>query len=56
MPLVSVLLEPRGSNDRTEQKVALYRRQFGKPSGAFFTFNTKWNAPMAMANTSATAA
>lgn len=43
------------SNDRTEQKVELYRRQFKKPSGAFFTYNTKWQSPLAMANTSATA-
>jgi GNAT superfamily N-acetyltransferase len=43
------------SNDRTEQKVRLYEREFGKPSGAFFVHNTKWNAPLASANTSATA-
>jgi len=27
------------SNDRTEAKVRLYERQFGKPSGAFFLYN-----------------
>lgn len=30
------------SNTRTEQKIKLYERQFSKPSGAFFTYNTKW--------------
>ncbi len=30
------------SNDRTAQKVELYRRQFQKPAGAFFCYNTKW--------------
>jgi hypothetical protein len=27
------------SNHRTEAKVRLYERQFGKPSGAFFLYN-----------------
>lgn len=31
------------SDKRTEQKVRLYQRQFGKPRGAFFVWNTKWN-------------
>lgn len=42
------------SNDRTEQKVRLYQRQFGKPHGAFFVHHTKWNG--ALANGTATAA
>ena len=42
------------SNDRTAQKVELYRRQFQKPVGAFFCYNTKWGATQA--NSSATAA
>lgn len=29
------------SNHRTEAKVRLYERQFGKPSGAFFLYNSK---------------
>jgi hypothetical protein len=29
------------SNDRTEAKVRLYERQFGKPSGAFFLYNAR---------------
>jgi hypothetical protein len=29
------------SNHRTEAKVRLYERQFGKPSGAFFLYNAK---------------
>jgi hypothetical protein len=27
------------SNHRTEAKIRLYERQFGKPSGAFFLYN-----------------
>ncbi len=33
------------SNTRTEQKVRLYERQFQKPAGAFFVFNSKWDRP-----------
>lgn len=29
------------SNSRTEAKVKLYERQFGKPSGAYFLYNAK---------------
>ena len=29
------------SNDRTEAKVRLYERQFGKASGAFFLYNAR---------------
>lgn len=29
------------SNDRTEAKVRLYERQFGKPTGAFFLYNAR---------------
>jgi hypothetical protein len=29
------------SNHRTEAKVKLYERQFGKPSGAFFLYNAQ---------------
>lgn len=29
------------SNDRTEAKVRLYERQFGKPSGAYFLYNAR---------------
>lgn len=29
------------SNHRTEAKVRLYERQFGKPSGAFFLYNAR---------------
>ena len=29
------------SNNRTEAKVRLYERQFGKPSGAFFLYNAR---------------
>jgi hypothetical protein len=37
LPLIIGVL----SNSRTEAKVRLYERQFGKPSGAFFLFNAK---------------
>ena len=37
LPLVIGVL----SNHRTEAKVRLYERQFGKPSGAFFLYNAK---------------
>ena len=33
------------SNERTEAKVRLYRRQLGNPVGAFFVFNTNWDRP-----------
>lgn len=39
LPLVIGVL----SNNRTEQKVRLYQRQFNKPSGAFFVYNTGWD-------------
>jgi hypothetical protein len=29
------------SNNRTEAKVRLYKRQFGEPSGAFFLYNAR---------------
>lgn len=29
------------SNERTEAKVALYRRQLGEPTGAYFLYNAK---------------
>jgi hypothetical protein len=29
------------SNHRTEAKIRLYERQFGKPSGAFFLYNAR---------------
>lgn len=29
------------SNHRTEAKVRLYERQFGRPSGAFFLYNAR---------------
>jgi GNAT superfamily N-acetyltransferase len=29
------------SNDRTEAKVRLYERQFGRPTGAFFLYNAR---------------
>jgi len=32
------------SNHRTEAKVRLYERQFGKPSGAFFLYNARTGA------------
>lgn len=32
------------SNNRTEAKVRLYERQFGKPSGAFFLYNAHTGA------------
>jgi hypothetical protein len=32
------------SNQRTEAKVRLYERQFGKPSGAFFLYNAHTGA------------
>ena len=37
MPLIIGVL----SNHRTEAKVRLYERQFGRPSGAFFLYNAK---------------
>jgi len=37
LPLVIGVL----SNHRTEAKVRLYERQFGKPSGAFFLYNAR---------------
>ena len=40
LPLVIGVL----SNHRTEAKVRLYERQFGKPSGAFFLYNAKTGA------------
>jgi N-acetylglutamate synthase-like GNAT family acetyltransferase len=33
------------SNSRTEAKVRLYERQFGKPSGAFFLYGAKTGLP-----------
>lgn len=30
------------SNERTEPKIRLYRRQLGAPVGAFFVFNSAW--------------
>ncbi len=50
LPLVIGVL----SNDRTEQKVKLYQRQFQKPAGSFFVYNSKWNT--AAATGTATAA
>lgn len=32
------------SNTRTEEKIRLYQRQLGKPNGAFFVFNSKWDS------------
>jgi hypothetical protein len=40
MPLMIGVL----SNHRTEAKVRLYERQFGKPSGAFFLYNARTGA------------
>jgi len=37
MPLIIGVL----SNNRTEAKVRMYEREFGKPSGAFFLYGTK---------------
>jgi hypothetical protein len=37
------------SNHRTEAKVRLYERQFGKPSGAFFLYNAQTGAHRAAA-------
>jgi GNAT superfamily N-acetyltransferase len=37
------------SNHRTEAKVRLYERQFGKPSGAFFLYNARTGAFQAAA-------
>lgn len=37
MPLIIGVL----SNQRTEAKVRMYERQFGKPSGAFFLYNAR---------------
>ena len=37
LPLIIGVL----SNHRTEAKVRLYERQFGKPSGAFFLYNAR---------------
>jgi GNAT superfamily N-acetyltransferase len=34
------------SNHRTEAKVRLYERQFGKPSGAFFLYGARTGAWM----------
>lgn len=39
LPLIIGVL----SNTRTEEKVRLYQRQFSKPNGCFFVFNTRWN-------------
>lgn len=33
------------SNDRTEQKVRLYQRQFDKANGAFFVYGSPWQEP-----------
>ncbi len=33
------------TNSRTEEKVRLYQRQFSKPNGAFFVYNTRWDKP-----------
>lgn len=40
LPLIIGVL----SNHRTEAKVRLYERQFGKPSGAFFLYNARTGA------------
>lgn len=40
LPLIIGVL----SNQRTEAKVRLYERQFGKPSGAFFLYKAKTGA------------
>jgi len=40
LPLIIGVL----SNHRTEAKVRLYERQFGKPSGAFFLYNAQTGA------------
>jgi hypothetical protein len=45
MPLIIGVL----SNHRTEAKVRLYERQFGKPSGAFFLYNARTGAHRAAA-------
>ena len=37
------------SNHRTEAKVRLYERQFGKPSGAFFLYNARTGTQRAAA-------
>ena len=45
LPLIIGVL----SNHRTEAKVRLYERQFGKPSGAFFLYNAQTGAHKAAA-------
>ena len=40
MPLIIGVL----SNQRTEAKIRLYRRQFGEPAGAFFLYGAKTGA------------
>ena len=40
LPLIIGVL----SNHRTEAKIRLYERQFGKPSGAFFLYNAQTGA------------
>ena len=37
------------SNDRTEAKIRMYERQFGKPTGAFFLYNASTGAVQAAA-------
>lgn len=38
------------SNTRTEAKVELYKRRFGKTAGAFFVFNSPWDATKTIRN------
>jgi hypothetical protein len=45
MPLIIGVL----SNQRTEAKVRMYERQFGKPSGAFFLYNARTGGSKAAA-------
>lgn len=45
LPLIIGVL----SNHRTEAKVRLYERQFGKPTGAFFLYNAQTGAHKAAA-------
>jgi hypothetical protein len=45
LPLIIGVL----SDQRTEAKVRLYERQFGKPSGAFFLYNARTGAFQAAA-------
>ena len=45
LPLISGVL----SDHRTEAKVRLYERQFGRPSGAFFLYNARTGAFQAAA-------